>query len=501
MHIEVEKTLPSLSQKLFRADQVRHHEEQAAQQSFCSLYGLMQRAGKALYANALQLVPNAEHFLVLVGNGNNAGDGYICGLLALQAGKHVTLCAVDVQRELCGDAKQAQAAFIAAGGEIETFAPNQLKRNDIVIDALLGTGIKGALRTEFAMIIDAVNDSELPVLSVDVPSGINADTGVSLGRCIQADMTVTFVGIKQGLVTATGKQATGKLVFEDLEIGLAFSELCPTNTQLLNLDRFTGLAPRQVNSHKGRFGRLLCVGGNAGMSGAIRLAGESALRAGTGLVKVYAHTQSRVQSCAGRPELRVICDGLAEALEWANCVVIGPGLGQDDWAIETFEQVISHCAKADIPIVIDADALNLLPKHAVAFTTDQCVITPHSGEAARLLGASIDEVESNRFVSARLLAQKYNATVILKGPGTIIDDAAQTWVCEHGNPGMATAGMGDVLSGIVGAMFAQRMNKTDAAKYSVCIHGRAADMIASEYGERGMLASDLFDQLRRLINQ
>lgn len=501
MHIEVEKTLPSLSQKLFRADQVRHHEEQASQQSFCSLYGLMQRAGKALYANALQLVPNAEHFLVLVGNGNNAGDGYICGLLALQAGKHVTLCAVDIQRELCGDAKQAQAAFIAAGGEIETFAPNQLKRNDIVIDALLGTGIKGALRAEFAMIIDAVNDSELPVLSVDVPSGINADTGVSLGRCIQADMTVTFVGIKQGLVTATGKQATGKLVFEDLEIGLAFSELCPTNTQLLNLDRFTGLAPRQVNSHKGRFGRLLCVGGNAGMSGAIRLAGEAALRAGTGLVKVFANTQSRVQICAGRPELMVICDGLEKALEWANCVVIGPGLGQDDWAIETFEQVISHCAKADVPIVIDADALNLLPKHAVAFTTDQCVITPHSGEAARLLGASIDEVESNRFVSARLLAQKYNATVILKGPGTIIDDAAQTWVCEHGNPGMATAGMGDVLSGIVGAMFAQRMNKTDAAKYSVCIHGRAADMIADEYGERGMLASDLFDQLRRLINQ
>ena len=501
MHIEVEKTLPSLSQKLFRADQVRTHEAKAAEQSFCSLYGLMQRAGKALYGHALTLAPSAEHFLILAGNGNNAGDGYICGLLALQAGKHVTLCAVDPERVLTGDAQQAQVAFIAAGGEVEEFTANQLKRNDIVIDALLGTGLKGSISPEFAAIIDAVNNADLPVLSVDVPSGINADTGVSLGRCIQADMTVTFVGIKQGLVTATGKQASGKLVFEDLEIGLAFSELCPTNTQLLQLNRFTGLAPRQVNSHKGRFGRLLCVGGNAGMSGAIRLAGEAALRSGTGLVKVYAHADSRIQICAGRPELMVICDGLQAALEWSNCVVIGPGLGQDEWALKTFSMVIQYCHKHDVPIVIDADALNLLPKHATAFTSDQCVITPHSGEAGRLLESTIEEVESNRFVSARLLAQKYNATCILKGAGTIIDDGTQTWVCEHGNPGMATAGMGDVLSGIVGAMFAQRINKTAAAKYSVCIHGHAADIIAAEYGERGMLASDLFPQLRRLINQ
>jgi len=500
MHIQIEKRSASLAQKLFRADQVRNNEEQAAQESLCNLYSLMQRAGKVVFQHSLELVPDAENYLVIVGKGNNAGDGYITALHALQADKDVTVCAVEPERELHGDVLAAREAFLAAGGFVQPFQPNMLKNMDIIIDALLGTGLQGTIRPEFAKVIAAVNHSDVPVLAVDIPSGLNADTGQSLADFIQADMTVTFIGIKQGLVTAAGKQASVSLIFEDLDIGAAFTEICPSNTHLLNLSQYKKLAPRQIDSHKGIYGRLLCVGGNNGMSGAIRLAGEAALRAGTGLVKIYAHSASQMQISAGRPELMVTTTDLSASLEWANCIVLGPGLGQDEWAIETFKQVLTYCQKTAKPIVIDADALNLLPQHASSFTTDACIMTPHTGEAARLLETTVEDVDSNRYNSARLLARRYKSTCILKGAGTIIDNGHRTWVCEHGNPGMATAGMGDVLSGILGAMLAQSMQYTDAAKYGVCVHGHAADIIASEYGERGMLASDIFDQVRRLIN-
>lgn len=500
MHIQIEKRSASLTQKLFRADQVAQREKEAAELSMTSLAGLMQRAGRAVYKGCFDLVPNCEHFLFVVGSGNNAGDGYVAATLALEDDHDVKVACVNPEKALKGDALKAQETFIAAGGKVIAFNDSLLGRADIVVDALFGIGIQGVIRQEYQKVIDAINEADVPVLSVDVPSGLNATTGVAYGDCIQADMTLTFVGIKQGLVTAAGKEASGKLVFNDLDIGKAFAEVCPSSTHLLNLDQFKKLAPRRVNSHKGRFGRLLCIGGNAGMSGAIRLAGEAALRAGTGLVKIYAHPDSQVQISAGRPELMVISEALEEALSWANTIVVGPGLGQDQWAQETFEKVIAFVQKNDLPLVFDADALNMLPQYATSFSPSQCILTPHTGEAARLLETTIEDVDSSRYSNARLLAQRYGVVTILKGPGTIIDNGKRTWVSEHGNPGMATAGMGDVLSGILGAMMAQRMSNLDAAKYGVCVHGHAADIIASEFGERGMLASDIFPQVRRLIN-
>ena len=500
MHIQVEKRSASLAQKLFRADQVSQREEQAAELSMTTLYGLMQRAGKAVYEGCFELVPNCEHFLFVVGSGNNAGDGYVAATLALDDEHDVKVAAVNPDKPLTGDALKAQEAFLAAGGKIVQFNDALLSRADIIVDALFGTGVQGLIRQESLAVINAINEVKVPVLSVDVPSGLNATTGVAFCGCVQADMTVTFIGIKQGLVIAAGKEASGVLKFADLDVGKAFAEVCPSNTHLLNLEQFEKLAPRRVNSHKGRFGRLLCIGGNAGMSGAIRLAGEAALRAGTGLVKIYAHPDCRVQISAGRPELMVISDALEDALEWANTIVIGPGLGQDEWAQETFKQVIDYLQKKDLPIVLDADALNMLPQHATRFSPSDCILTPHTGEAARLLETTLEDVDSSRYSNAKLLSQRYGVVTVLKGPGTIVDNAQRTWVSEHGNPGMATAGMGDVLSGILGALMAQRMSNVDAAKYGVCVHGRAADIIAQEYGERGMLASDIFPEVRRLIN-
>ena len=192
---------------------------------------------------------------------------------------------------------------------------------------------------------------------------------------------------------------------------------------------------------------------------------------------------------------------LEYALDWATCVVLGPGLGQDAWALETFEKTMKHCQTHPKPMIIDADALNLLSKHTTAYSITDCILTPHAGEASRLLGVSVDDIEADRFNSVRQCAQRYHATCVLKGAGSIIDNEKSTWVCRHGNPGMATAGMGDVLSGILGALLAQGLPKDIACKYGVCIHGKAGDEVARLYGQRGMLASDLFEAVRALINQ
>lgn len=491
----------SLSYKLYRADDVRKHEEQAASNSDCKLYTLMQRAGEAVFRQCQYLLPNTEVYLVLVGQGNNAGDGYIAACHARQAGKRVIVCAVEPERELSGDAGQAQAQWLELGGEIVAWDPAYLDKAGLVIDALLGTGINTYVRNEFASIIDSVNEAEVPVVSIDVPSGLDANTGQALGRCVSATVTVTLVGIKPGLTTGAGKQACGKLVFEDLGVGRAFDQVAKPFARWLDMSQFQGLGPRDVHSHKGTYGRLLCVGGNKGTGGAIRLSGEAALRAGAGMVRTYVHEGSLLQVSAGRPELMVSCDDLEEALEWATCVVVGPGLGQDSWGQQAFETVMKHCQHSQKPMVIDADALNLLSRQATAYTINACILTPHAAEAARLLGVSVDDVEADRFNYAKQCAERYHATCVLKGAGTIIDDEHSVAVCRHGNPAMATAGSGDVLSGILGALLAQGLSPSLASQYGVTLHAKAGDNLARRDGQRGMLASDLFSAVRELINQ
>ncbi|WP_421132752.1 NAD(P)H-hydrate dehydratase [Alteromonas sp. A079] len=491
----------SLSYKLFRADQVRENEAKAAELSGCDMFTLMQRAGDIIFEQCQERLPNSDVYLIVVGQGNNAGDGYVAAINAKLAGKKVYVCAVQPERTLEGDAGTAQSRWLDLGGKISAFDSALLEKADVVIDALLGTGINSYIRNEFAQVIDAINASTTPIVSVDVPSGLDANTGQSLGRCVQADVTVTFVGIKPGLVTGAGKQSCGKLVYADLGIGKAFQSLARACATMLNIEHFKGMGPRDIHSHKGTYGRLLCVGGNRGTAGAIRLAGEAALRSGAGMVRVFTHTSSVVQVSAGRPELMVSDSDLAAALDWATCVVIGPGLGQDDWAEETFQLTMKYCQQHNKPMVIDADALNLLCKQSTAFTIENSILTPHAGEAARLLGVSIDDVEGDRFNYARQCAQRYHAVCVLKGAGTLIDNERKTWVCRHGNPGMATAGSGDVLSGILGALLAQGVTVDIAAKYGVTLHAKAGDDIAQTYGQRGMIASDLFDAVRALINQ
>ena len=495
------KLANSLTQKLYRADQVRLHEQAAAKNVGVDMFSLMQRAGASVYQHCVSMFPNANNYLVLVGIGHNAGDGYVAALSAANAGKNVTLCTIEPEREVEGDVARAKQSWLASGGKVNRFDEGYLETADIIIDALLGTGINGVIRAEFAAVIDLVNQSTLPVISIDVPSGLDANTGDSLGECVQAWATVTFVGIKLGLTTGAGKQSCGKLIFEDLGIGKAFSELARSDASALDFKHFKDLPPRPIHSHKGNYGRLLCIGGNKGMSGAIRLSSEAALRTGTGLVKVYTHADSVLQIGSGRPELMVSSTGLQQALEWATCIVMGPGLGQDEWSKTTFDTVMEYCQQTPKPIVIDADALNLKAVNTSFVALSDCVITPHVGEAARLLNVSIEEIEGNRFNYARQCAERYDAVCVLKGAGSIVDNQTHSWVCRHGNPGMATAGMGDVLAGILGSLMSQGLNKDMACQYGVSIHAKAGDIVAEEFGQRGLLASDLFSTVRLLINE
>lgn len=490
----------NLSQCVFSAEQVRTHEPTAAAQSGVAMYTLMERAGKAVFEQAIKHYPHAQGYVVLVGVGNNAGDGYIVASLAKQAGKHVTVIATVPDKPLKGDALTAQKAWLAVGGEISNYDPQTIKTADIIIDGLLGTGLKSEVREPFIKLIQAANDSPAPIIAIDLPSGIDADTGVVQGIAIKAELSVTFVGIKQGLMTGEGRAYTGKCEFTDLGVSQAFIQLATSSAELINYDTTQGLAKRKNNSHKGSHGKLLCVGGNSGTAGAIRLTSEAALRTGAGMVKVYTHPDSVLAVSIGRPELMVTATDLITALEWATCVAIGPGLGKDNWSITTFETVMQYCFKHNKPMVVDADALNLIAQNSFFASLNDTVITPHPGEASRLLNCSVGEIEANRYHSVKQLVHKFATTCVLKGAGSIIANKTKTRVCTDGNPALAVGGSGDVLTGIIAALIAQGLTTEHAAYYGVVLHARAGDCAADKHGQIGMLAGDLAPIVRELLN-
>ena len=507
-----EQAAAILAHKIVSSEQVKALEPKAAQIAGCSMFALMQRAGETAFQTLRKEWPKAQTIIVVAGNGNNAGDGYVLAKLAKQQGMQVVVVCQEPKRDLVGDAKQAQSDWQKVGGETLKFSEMSYEQCDVIVDALLGTGVTGEVKPDFQAVVLQINQTGVPVLSIDLPSGMHANTGIALPICIKADVTVTFVATKPGLVSGIGKEFCGKVIFADLAIGKEFFGIAHNDAQLVNWQMLQALKARPVHGNKGTFGKLLCIGGNQGMPGAIRLSGESALRCGVGLVKVYCHESSSLAISAARPEIMLVHKDLDAALHWCSCIVVGPGLGQDDWAHQQFSRLLAHLKLHPKPLVIDADALNLLA--AMADDADlldtlaklpSLVLTPHPGEASRLLQSNITKIESNRYLASKIIAQKYNAICVLKGAGTIIQTCgphqeSQSWVCNGGNPGMATAGMGDLLTGVMGAFLAQGFNPEQAAVYSVCAHAEAGDRIAIQYGQRGMIASDLLQPLRAIVN-
>lgn len=484
-----------LPQTLYSTQMVREAEAHFIHSGDISLLGLIDRAGQAAFALLQQQNKLTSHILVLAGYGNNGADAYICATLLLEAGCQVKLYALE--REPIGEGvSYAKAAFLAAGGHLEQDWQQALLAADVVIDGLLGTGFHGELNEAFTTIITAVNQQPSWVLSIDVPSGINADTGAGQ-LAIKADVTLTMGAVKQGLVTGKARDCVGYLWFAD--IGL--TQHLPASTVINIAHRVTdlGMPTRAQNSHKGSCGKVTVIGGDIGMAGAPRLAGESCLRAGAGLVAVVSRPQHLPIINAGRPELmfwgcELVDMEVYQRLGWADVLLIGPGLGKHDWGYN----LLKATGLSDKPCVMDADALNLLALEPNK--QRHWVLTPHSGEAARLLGISIADVEQDRFAAVYALQAKYGGVVVLKGAGTLIYDGTRCHVAPVGNPGLASGGSGDVLGGIIAALMAQGMSNMDAASAGVVVHGVAADMAAKE-GERGMLACDLFPHIRALVDK
>lgn len=499
MFSEQIKTKNHLPNALYSAQQVKDLEGEAAQLAETSLYELMKRAGMACYLVFKKQFPAAQHVLVLTGKGNNGGDGYVFALLAKNAGLSVQLCQIGDPAALTGDAALARDAWQIGQGEIATIEQADFVAADVIVDALLGTGFCGALRAPFQHLIEKINQSGKAVLSVDIPSGMSADSGAVSYLAVKAHATVSFIGLKQGLFSGSAADYCGQIYFSGLGVSEQFKSLCCSHIcRIAYQDISHLLTQRSRCSHKGTFGKTLILGGNIGMPGAVRLAGEAALRSGSGLVKVLTHAQNLFTVIAGRPELMVQESDLqnigdSAIRDWASTLVIGPGLGRDDWA----KMLLDLVSASDLPTVVDADALNLLAEHPTC--KDNWVLTPHPGEAARLLGCSITQVEADRFTAVRDLQQRFGGVVILKGAGTLICDGKQIYVANVGNPGMASGGMGDVLSGIIGGLLAQGLNPQQAAVLAVCIHGQAGDLAAGQ-NERGLLASDLFSYIRKLVN-
>jgi len=461
----------------------------------------MARAGQAAWQALLDRWPGARRILVACGPGNNGGDGYVLARHALESGRDVQVVRLSDHVPRGTLAVHAAEHYVAAGGRVVTWS-GELPPSDIVVDAVFGIGFRGAPSDEAVALFTAIERAKLPVLALDVPSGVDADTGSVASTAIRADATIEFLLPKRGLVTGAALDHVGECLLADL--GLTQTDIASTvpAAEWLRTASLSARLPRRSReSHKGRHGRVLCLGGDLGHGGAILMTAEAALRAGAGLVDVGTRAEHVTAMLSRRPEVmarRVDADDpdLRELLESADVVALGPGLGQEAWGKALFEASLA----SGKPLVLDADALNLLAAMPQALPAG-CVLTPHPGEAARLLATDARALQHDRYGAANDLAQRYNAVVVLKGAGTVVAaPRATSRVIGAGNPGMAVGGMGDVLTGVVASLHAQGLSAFDAASYGALLHAAAGDAAATVAGPIGLLPSDLMPELRRLRN-
>lgn len=461
---------------------------------------LMERAGSAGLNLLRERWPRARRIAVLCGPGNNGGDGYVVARLARAAGLEVEVFSPSGPDRRSGDARAAWQRWRDAGGAVHQNVTADWDAFDLIVDALFGTGLERPLEGVARELVESVNAARRPMLALDLPSGLHADTGRVLGVAVHADITLTFIGLKAGLFTGQGREYSGMILLDDLDVPPdIWSGLAPAAWRITPSSLRGVLGSRPRSMHKNMAGHLLVVGGKPGMPGAVRLAAEAALRAGAGLVSVATHASHAASISAARPEL--ISYGIDDAkaltalLIHATTVALGPGLGQDEWA-RALWRVVVH---GERPLVVDADALNLLAQ--MPAKRPDWILTPHPGEAARLLGATIAEVEADRFAAVRALVDGYGGVCVLKGSGTVIagESNSPIWLCDRGNPALATAGSGDVLTGAIAALLAQGLAPIDAARLGVWAHATAGDRVAAR-GERGMLAGDLLPPLRDTLN-
>ncbi len=491
--------MQSLPGNIYSVASVREIDRSAIEDHGISGYTLMTRAGAAAVRAARERFPEARRWQVVAGAGNNAGDGFVVARLATADGIAASVLALVDPESLTGDAATAYADFAAEGGLVVPW-PGELDADaDLLIDAILGSGLARDVDGEFAAAVNAVNDHPAAVLALDIPTGIDGDTGAVLGSAVKADLTITFVGLKAGLFLGEASNHCGEVVFSGLEIpDDCRAEVAAVLRRIDDDLVANSLPPRRRAAHKGDFGHVLVVGGGVGMPGAARLCGEAALRAGAGRVSIATDSAHAATISSARPELMSYgVDNAAELealLEKVDVIAFGPGLGQTAWAKQLYDVLVADGR----PAVWDADALNLLAGQPAG--AQQRIITPHPGEAGAMLGLSAAEIQADRPAALQKLTDIYGGVTVLKGAGTLIHSESEPpLLCSSGNPGMAAPGMGDVLTGVIAALLAQGLGTAEAAAVGVEVHARAGDR-AAKAGQRGMIATDLLDELRAAVN-
>lgn len=480
---------------LYRCQDVRALE--GASRAHVDEESLMRRAAAAGWRLLRARWPQAARILVVCGTGNNGGDGHLLAALAREAGCQVevlVLPAAAIQGEL---ARAARAAWHGPSTLFDGALPGE---PDVVVDALFGIGLSRAPEGAASELIAAVNASGRPVLALDVPSGLDADSGHAPGAAVRASATIEFLQRKRGLHTGRGPALCGAMAWDPLGLPEDLSAALRPSARLLRLaDLGHWLRPRPRDAHKGDHGHVLAIGGDHGTGGALALCLQAALRCGAGLASALTRPGHVPALIARQPE--AMAHGIDEAsavspllFRRADVLALGPGLGTGEWGRGLFDAALA----SGLPSVVDADALNLLAE--APRPLEDAVLTPHPGEAARLLGVSTAAIQADRFGAAAGLAERYGCVVVLKGSGSVVAAPGRgPRVVGAGNPGMGSGGMGDVLTGVIAALRAQGAGAFDAAACGALLHAAAADVAAGE-GERGLLAGDLLPVLRRLAN-
>ena len=464
------------AQGLYTAAGVRELDRRAIEDHAIDGYALMERAGAAAFRLLCLRWPGARRVAVYCGGGNNGGDGLVVARLARAAGLSVRVVLTVEAERLKGAARRAWDDFVAAGGSAE--APQALDPAwaDVAVDALLGTGIDRPVRGAIATAIQQLHEAGRPVLALDIPSGLQADTGAVMGAAVRAAATITFIGAKRGLYTGDAPDYTGPIFLNRLDVPASIYRGEDRPVRPIEGHWVARELPRlRPCAHKGERGRILVIGGDHGFPGAPRLAAEASLRAGAGLVAVVTRSDHVTAVTSARPELMVRSleapeQALGAHLGGIDSVIAGPGLGRGQWGREVLAALAEYRPQG---LVLDADGLNLLAE-GVAPDLRPAVITPHPGEAARLLASTVAAVQSDRFRALEQLVERYACTVVLKGPGTLVAGPdSDPALCPGARPGLAIGGSGDVLAGLIGALLGRGMEPGPAARAAVWLHAHA----------------------------